>query len=620
MAIYRVGAAAASRTSVALRWLCLLALLAVTGCGPRETALIDARRVMATELPLRVHLGHGAHATEVDLPKGAVGATESLNLRLHRREGFGVLDSLTIGPAVLELDVAGAPLRAPVAFRQRVRSEAPHPVTVVWDDAVRVAGSARRFLERSADLPRGSAGEIWEGHATRVGFFALAGSPVPPTPLAGEGGLDDGPLEVSPVRFDFGQAPPGSDSPVRFFRITHRASELTGVLRTALSAQPENAFGIASSTCFGALGEGQSCFIGVVFQPRVPGAATAQLEVTDDRWRARAALEGRGVRPAQLHALRDRLAFDVTAPGRTRTMTLQITNVGDIPLPRFTLAISGPGARVFLPGDPACSDLPPNGLCEFPVTFAPAHSGVFLAVLEAGAMAAAPARVIMEGHAATAPALTSLPGQWNFGRVLIAERSPPKRVVITNEGEQDARAVAVRLEGADAEAFSLLEDGCTGRTLGGSESCELAIDFGPRRLGAHEVQISLALEGARETHVALRGQGVGPVILVADPDVLDFGAQAVCPTNRTLVLRNPGGFPTGPVHLDAAAVRLCPPTQERPPFCLVANRCTEALAPDGACSITFSFCPGARGAYETLVMLTATPGGELPVVLRGQSP
>lgn len=67
----------------------------------------------------------------------------------------------------------------------------------------------------------------------------------------------------------------------------------------------------------------------------------------------------------------------------------------------------------------------------------------------------------------------------DFGAVPVSETSGPGAMTIVNLGAQDLEVEAAALTGADAADFEIVEDECTGETLGFEESCDLLISVTP---------------------------------------------------------------------------------------------------------------------------------------------
>lgn len=79
------------------------------------------------------------------------------------------------------------------------------------------------------------------------------------------------------------------------------------------------------------------------------------------------------------------------------------------------------------------------------------------------------------------------------------------RFVATSE----VRPTAVRLEGADASEFAILDDGCTGTVVAAGEDCRVEVAYRPTRTGTRRAALRVADATGRSRSVALEGFSYG---------------------------------------------------------------------------------------------------------------
>lgn len=109
----------------------------------------------------------------------------------------------------------------------------------------------------------------------------------------------------------------------------------------------------------------------------------------------------------------------------------------------------------------------------------------------------------------SAPAIGSTGG--DFGSWHVGQPSVPSTVVVTNLGAQPLEIDAISLEGADAGAFTIVSDSCTGETLGFKQSCGLSLRFTPSRPGVTGAALRFDDNEPSSTSVPVTGIGVAPV-------------------------------------------------------------------------------------------------------------
>ena len=121
-----------------------------------------------------------------------------------------------------------------------------------------------------------------------------------------------------------------------------------------------------------------------------------------------------------------------------------------------------------------------------------------------------------------------------------------------------------------------------------TSTCTISWTFTPPTTGTHNSTDNFTVNGAAYT-MTLTGTGTGAVTL--DPTTLDFGAVGVG-TTRTLpvIIRNTS---TGPITLNLDGLDTTAGTFTATNVCQNAN-----LAPDGTCTISWTFTPPTTGTHN----------------------
>jgi len=199
-------------------------------------------------------------------------------------------------------------------------------------------------------------------------------------------------------------------------------------------------------------------------------------------------------------------------------------------------------------------------------------------------------------------ALTAAASSQDFGTVNVGVQSAAFGVVFKNTGTDAIAQVSTALAGADADAFGIDSDGCSGKPLAAGASCTVQVHFTPKSAGAKAAKLTASAPGTSAT-VALAGTGsAASGSLAASPTTKDFGDVATGTTSpaTSFTLTNGGAGATGNVTVtltgtDKASFTVSDPCSGKP------------IAAGGSCSVSVAFAPAATGAKAA--SLTATADG-----------
>lgn len=145
---------------------------------------------------------------------------------------------------------------------------------------------------------------------------------------------------------------------------------------------------------------------------------------------------------------------------------------------------------------------------------------------------------------------------------------------------------------APAAPFTLASDGCSGRTLGFREECDLTVTFAPGAPGHVDGTVSVPSNDPRRPVVEIPVDGVGlpePAAEIAVARFVGITARIGHVGRAELAVRN-----VGTAALAIGTVGAGDPLEA--PFAFESDGCSnQQLAPDTECGITITFTPETTG-------------------------
>ncbi len=342
-------------------------------------------------------------------------------------------------------------------------------------------------------------------------------------------------------------------------------------------------------------------------------------------------------------ALADFGQVRVGQTGDVREVTL--TSAGDLPVKIADLTLDGPAAAEFRIAGDACSgvSLESHQTCVVAVRFAPGDATPRRASLEIPSDASNGSLSVPLTGEGVAPRPAVDRSRIEFAPQAAGSRSEPVRVVLSNRGSASYRVPGVALGGADAAAFSVATDRCTGAVLDPGADCTVGVAFSPAASGESHAVLRFAARGrsgesaggpgaepsvelvgtalsagetAGETTAETGSQGAGgtPARLTVEPAKLDLGEVRVGTTGgrSSVVVHNTGGAPAAIQGVAASG-----PDAEA--FVLAGDRCAgSTLAPDERCTVAVTFRPRREGTQQAQVVVRSEAVAEpVTVALRG---
>jgi FG-GAP-like repeat len=209
------------------------------------------------------------------------------------------------------------------------------------------------------------------------------------------------------------------------------------------------------------------------------------------------------------------------------------------------------------------------------------------------------------------------PAYVDFGDHLLG-LGATETVTVRNSGSAPIQPGAASIVGFSTAPFSLVSDGCAGRTLAVREVCDVAVRFtSPGDATQYEADLTFpGSAGSGPRHVPLLGVAVGPhrsFDLKPTPALVDFGliTRGTLSPTREIVFRNDGD---DTLELGTAAA-----TGE---FAVVGGDCPgRTLAPEATCTLGVAFKPTAATSLRaagTLRLEIDSPWTYATASLRGR--
>jgi hypothetical protein len=182
------------------------------------------------------------------------------------------------------------------------------------------------------------------------------------------------------------------------------------------------------------------------------------------------------------------------------------------------------------------------------------------------------------------PTAIVTPSELDFPGTRVGQSAAPLSFTVSkNKSVLPLNIYSVSL--ADPTNFSIVNDGCTGKTLFNGQSCQVSVGFTPGALGYFSSAISIVDSGRNIVNfVTLNGEGTAPAVSLS-PASLNFGDQTVSVSSSLpLTLTNTG---TDILNISNIGVSAGDFTQ--------TNNCPSALNPGDSCDIIVDFTPSVVG-------------------------
>jgi hypothetical protein len=403
-------------------------------------------------------------------------------------------------------------------------------------------------------------------------------------------------LALDPERFGFEPLPVGGRSAGRALRLESVGDAVVTVGELVIEGPAAADFQIERDRCSSrALASGDDCSLRVAFAPLAEGERQAALRVVSDAVTGTAtiALSGDGLTAPEVSLSPSRVQFGEQLVGdRSDPATLTFSNRGSGGLELGRASVQGDaGGYLISEDDCSRSQLGVDAECTLQVVFAPTAEGSLARRLElpqAGDTGLSWGADL--AGTAVAPRVEWSAGKLDWGDSKVGVSGPARDLQLRNAGSGTLRVSGLRLSGADADAFGLSADGCTGRSLDPGSGCELTVTFRAARLGSHRARLAVEGRGTRGARAAeLAGSGVAGRI-EPSAERLEFGSVRVSEAgSRELTLANTGNAEVTLSGFSAAG--------RAPDDYRVSGDCRvgAALAPGDTCRMVIRFSPQREG-------------------------
>ncbi len=424
-------------------------------------------------------------------------------------------------------------------------------------------------------------------------------------------------LRIEPLELEFEPLPVGGRSAGRAVQLESVGDAPVALAELRIEGAAAGDFALERDRCSSRqLDPGRECSVRVAFAPAAEGDRAAVLQLPSDAVDGAAAvtLSGSALPAPRVALAPSRLVFDEQLVGsRSVPRRVMLSNRG---AGRLDLGSIRPPGGGFVVAEDRCSgrSLAPGADCHIDMAFAPEAEGEAAARLELPQAGNTGLSWQTElAGTAVAPRLDWSERRFEWGEERVGVTTAPRRLRLGNGGSGTLRIEALRLGGADAGAFALASDGCTGRALDAGSSCDLALSFRAQRLGAHRATLTVAGHGVRgERSAELSGSGVAGR-LEASVERLEFGSVRVTQSgSRDLVLSNTGNAELTLQGFSAGG--------RAPGDFRLAGDCAvgAALAPGETCELVVRFAPQLEGGrLATLEVAHDGVGSPLRLAVSG---
>ncbi|HZO06000.1 MAG TPA: choice-of-anchor D domain-containing protein, partial [Solirubrobacterales bacterium] len=319
---------------------------------------------------------------------------------------------------------------------------------------------------------------------------------------------------LSPAVLDFGEREVDSGEPPAEQTLTLKNKGGEDLTVSSIEGNSSNLFPLDLSDCNGGsivLASGESCEIGVGFEPNADGPRSSTITVQSNGGNPTAEAKGTGLAPVLTITPNFHDFGEVavgTGPGAW--FPFSVKNVGGADGPVFISEFEG---DEFALDDDGCDgvELEPGQECTIEVAFRAEAPGAFSGELGVSARNEGSEAIATLSGTATQAVLSASPAELDFKPQLVGTMTT-QTVTISNSGTGTAKVGSVALEGPGTSSFDLPAGGeeCTGAELAGSETCTVEVAFKPIAAGLVSVNLQLEGDATTPTTVLIGGTGTEP--------------------------------------------------------------------------------------------------------------
>ena len=519
-------------------------------------------------------------------------------------------------PGTSDLEISAFTLDALAAAGFALTGVPPVPATVAVGDTLEIEVT---FTPAAAGTVTGTVQLLSNAVNTPEVVVPLQGTGVSvPVPQ----------ISVQPVALSFGEVPVGSSvalpltaqnigsAPLNIAALTLEAEAASGF---ALTNAPVGAVAVLPSELFS---------MEMSYTPTAAGTVTGTVRIQSDAVNGAEVvvpLQGTGtvVSEPQIAVTPASVAFGAVELGQTRTMTMQVSNIGTVVLDLTEVVLeAAPGLGFTLSGSPAFpASLEPGASFSIDVIYAPIVAGPANSQVRIVSNAINAAEVVVPisgtGTLVQGPGILMLPAALAFGEVELGQNLT-LNVAVRNSGTDVLDLTEVVLEAAPDSGFTLSGAPALPTSLNPGASFSMNVVYAPIATGPATSQLRIVSNAANAAAITVPISGTGtpipgPGILVL-PAALDFGAVALG-QNLTLSVEVRSA---GTEVLDLTGVVL-----EAPPGLGLTLSGVPALPtslqPGALFSVDVSYAPTAVGPVDSQLQIAsnAVNGAQVLVPVSG---
>lgn len=450
--------------------------------------------------------------------------------------------------------------------------------------------------------------------------------------LAGAG---EGPFaSLSATALNFGSQPRNTVSLSQTITVTNTGNDTLSMGSPTETGTDVAQFFLSGKdiTCGASLTPGQSCAVGVVFEPNAIGSFSAQINISDNSGGLASSVQvvtlaGIGTAPSPVASVTPgNLAFgEIELGSASGVQSVTLLNNGSTVLNVASIGITGANASDFrlagsgsIPCPAGAGTVAIDASCTVNVQFAPQSgdtAGAKSATLTiADNAAGSPQTVAISGTATALPTIRISPESLSFPAQSVGIAGASQTVTLLNTSSAPLAIDRISMTGTNAADF--IETNNCPPSLKAGANCSLNATFDPtpNAMTARSAAVTIAdnAAGGPQT-IPLSGAATQAAVSVS-PANLNFGGQLAGTASppETITVTNNG---TGALAFSSIAVTGID-------FTIGANTCrATSTPPGGTCTIQLAFSPactnGSAARSAMLILNDNAPGSPQSVALTG---
>ena len=424
--------------------------------------------------------------------------------------------------------------------------------------------------------------------------------------------------------YDYGSNGVGTSTPYTFtLRNTGNTTLTNANSQTVTGLDPADF--VRSSSCPATLAPNATCTIQVNFEPSVPGARSATLNVnTGNAGTISSSLTGTGLVPTFIPKIQDTAGVtdltDYAFPASVGTgeplpptYTFTLRNEGNSVLEGTNLqAITGADADDFSRSSTCPVELNPNATCQITITFSPNDPGAKTASLDVNTTNGGTVSTVLTGTAVTGVFETTV--QNTAGDADLSDYTFPDTIAlastsyvftIRNTGNVNLLNVGTQtITGDDADQFS--RSTSCGGVLAPGATCTVTVNYNPNRVEAGmtaNLNVNPSNGGSTSFPLTATSLTPSPQLSVRDTgDTLDLTSRAFTAnlgSNQAYVftIKNTGDSLLSNVNTQSV-------TGANAAEFTRTSTCGATLLPGASCTTTVTFVPQRAGTRRATLNIT----------------